>query len=130
MKYLSELSEDNVLYVYHNTDIGVEIMTVKDFLMSNYFKMYPERAFPKVKIVEESVIKFDFCGFIEMLRDRNHLTTKWKSDVIHTASILYENDIRSLTLKINELLQLHPAFGPTDDVIIDLVPFGKVKIVE
>lgn len=129
MIYLSKLSEEALLCVYYRETSGTEIMTVKDFLESDYFNEFPERAFPKVKTVEQSMLKFDFGEFIEMLRKKNCLSRDWKMDIIHTATI-YEDEIRRFALKINELLRLYPALVPTEEVVVDLVPAKRVALIE
>lgn len=129
MIYLSKLSEETLLCVYYRETSGTEIMTVKDFLKSDYFNEFPERAFPKVKTIEQTKLVFDFIEYVEMLRKRNGLSRDWEINIIHTASI-HEDEIERFALKINELLRLYPALVPTEEVIVDLVPAERVALIE
>lgn len=127
---LSNLPDDALLQIHYDGWYGLNTMTKEDFLKSQYFRNFPERDFPNVKLMRKKAIEFDFIEYIESIRRVNGLTTKWELDIIHEASAHYEDEFRQFETKINQLLELYPAIAPTDDVLIDLVPAGKVVMIE
>lgn len=116
---LSELGKGMMLTVQHITDEEFEVMTIEDFLESDYYLDFSK--FPtKVTVANETVVDFNLNNILDYLAE-SETHESWIENVLH--DIDKSNiDVEGFEEEINKIFAKNPTYWEGEVVEIYVFP--------